>query len=106
MYMRDMAKQLIFVPDDEELEFIYEHIDSWSKWCHTNLKRCINGKRYGVEMLSRVSTFLLILSVGIIVNFLGLVVITSQGITLGMFLLGSVLVIYSVFSIIGVYRYG
>jgi len=57
-------------------------------------------------MLSRVSTFLLILSIGLIITFLALVVIAPPGIIAGMFLLGAVLIIYSVFSIVGVYKYG
>ncbi len=65
-----MAKQLLFVPDEIELEFIQEHINGWSKWCHDKLERDMNGKKYGVEMLSRVSTFLLILSIGLIITFL------------------------------------
>jgi len=101
-----MAKQLLFVPDEIELEFIHKYIDSWSKWCHNNLKRDMNGKKYGVEMLSRVSTFLLILSIGIILNFLALIVTAPPGIIAGMFILGAVLIIYGTFSIVGIYKYG
>lgn len=101
-----MAKQLLFVPDETELEFIHKHIDSWSKWCHNKIKRDINGKRYGVEMLSRISTFLLILSIGLIITFLALIVIAPPGVVAGMYLLGGILIIYGAFSIVGIYRYG
>jgi len=101
-----MAKQLVFYPDDDELRYIHKNIDSWSKWCHNKLHRDMNGKRYGVDMLSRISVFLLILSIGIIINFLALLVISSPGIIAAMFILGAILIIYSVFSIVGVYRYG
>lgn len=97
-------KPLSFQPNDEEAEFIYEHISSWSKWCHKNLKKNMSNNRFNI--LNRVAVNLLITSIGLIISFLGLIVRSSQGIIAAMFILGGILVIYGVFSIIGVVRYG
>jgi len=101
-----MAKQLIFKPNEEELNYIYENIDNWTAWCRTNIEKERKGKEYGNEILSRISTFLIILVIGVLISFLSLIVQAHSGVIFGMMLLGSILVIYGTYSIIGVYKYG
>jgi hypothetical protein len=97
-------KPLSFQPTEIEAEFIYENIKSWSKFCHDNLKREMDNNRF--NKWNAVSNYLLIMVVGLIISFLGLIVIAPVIIIASIYLLGGVLVVFGTFGIIGVYRYG
>lgn len=97
-------KPLSFQPNDNEASFIYENIPSWSKFSHDNIKRAMNNNRFNIW--NRIALYLLIICIGIIFSFLGMIVIAPSGIIMGMYLLGGVLVVFGVFSMVGVYRYG
>lgn len=40
-----MGKRLNFAPSSEELDYIYQNVDSWTEWCKTHLKNDMNNKR-------------------------------------------------------------
>jgi Flp pilus assembly protein TadB len=97
-------KPLSFQPNESESEFIYENIDSWSGYCHKNLKRDMSFTRF--NKFNRVALYLLLVCIGLIISFIGMVVVGPVSVIFGMYLIGGVLVVFGVVSIIGVYRYG
>jgi len=97
-------KPLSFQPNEEEAEYIYEHISSWSQYCHKNLKRDMGNTRF--NKFNRIALYLLLVCIGLVVSFLGMIVIAPSGIIVGMYIIGGVLVVFGSFSIVGVYRYG
>lgn len=96
-------KQHLFKPTDEEQNFIYENIDSWTNYCRENLKRDMNQNRF--NKWNQAGLYLLMTLIGLVFSFIGLIVQAPSGIIASIFILGGVLVVFGVFGIVGVYRY-
>lgn len=90
-----MSKQLPFIPTHDELDYINERIDSWSDWCHHNLKRCMNNHKgklienIGLRMLLIVSG-LVISSIAFIVQYIVIII--------PCFLVGTMMILIGGFS--------
>ena len=95
-----MAKQLLFVPTHDELDYIQDNIESWSDWCHKNLyKDRRNNKHLLVE---NISTRLLLIVAGLVVSSISfmtpyLIIIVPS------FLLGTVMILVGTFGIWRIY---
>ena len=97
-------KQYLFKPNEQETNFIYEHIDSWTDWCRDKLRQDMDRDRF--NKWNRVSLYLLLTVIGLVLSFIGLIVSAPPGIMAGIFVMGGVIVVFGAFGIIGVYRYG
>lgn len=95
-----MTKQLIFKPNPNELDYIYENIDSWTDWCRHNLERCRNNRRgklfetIGTRMLLIVSG-LMIASISYITQYMVIIIPA--------FILGSLMILIGSFSMWRIY---
>jgi len=97
-------KQYLFKPNDEEANFIYQHIESWTDYCRNNLKRDMQNNRF--NKFNQIGIYLLMIAIGIVLSFMGLIVIAPAGVIAGIYILGGVMVVFGTFGAVGVYRYG
>lgn len=90
-----MSKQLIFKPSSDELDYIYENIDSWTNWCRHNLNRCRNNRRG--KLIETIGTRMLLIVSGLTIASLAYIS-SLYVIVIPCFLVGSLMIIIGSFS--------